>query len=84
MPDLPDLSVLTTWLHSPLLQQGLVLLAALAGGLLVLTVVARLEVTPMSSAGRALAEAVHTGLAQRSAKRVPGTVRVQIDPLRVG
>ena len=55
MPDLPDLSVLTTWLHSPLLQQGLVLLAALAGGLLVLTVVARLEVTPMSSAGRALA-----------------------------
>lgn len=55
MPDLPDLSVLTTWLHSPLLQQGLVLLAALAGGLLVLTVSARLEVTPMSSAGRALA-----------------------------
>jgi len=36
------------------------------------------------TAGRALAEAVHSGLARRSAKRVPGTVRVQIDPLRVG
>ena len=42
-------------LRSDAFQQGLVLLAALVAGLLVMTVAARVEVTPMSSAGRALA-----------------------------
>ncbi len=59
MPDLPDLSVLLTWLRSPWLQQGLILLAALVAGLLVLTVAARLEITSFSTSGRALA-AYHT------------------------
>ena len=36
-------------------QQGLVLLTAFVAGLLVMTVMVRVEVTPMSSAGRALA-----------------------------
>jgi len=42
-------------LRSDAFQQGLVLLAALVAGLWVMTVAARVEVTPMSGAGRALA-----------------------------
>ncbi len=50
---------LTEILHDPLLQQALVLLAALFGGLLLMTLVSRIEVTRGNTPGRALA-AYHT------------------------
>lgn len=65
-------------MHHPLLQQGLVLLAALMAGLFILTVAARLEVTSASLPGRALAayrtDAVDTPLEKLGAavlRRVP-------------
>jgi Flp pilus assembly protein TadB len=79
MPELPELTALTNVLHSPLFQQGLVLLTALGAGLLVLTVMARLDITSTSASGRALAayrtDALDTPLEQVGAaliKRLPG------------
>ena len=79
MPELPELTALTNVLHSPLFQQALVLLTALCAGLLVLTVMARLDVTSTSASGRALAayrtDTVDTPLEQLGAaliRRLPG------------
>ena len=79
MTELPELTALTNVLHSPLFQQGLVLLTALGAGLLVLTVMARLDITSTSASGRALAayrtDALDTPLEQVGAaliKRLPG------------
>ena len=54
-----ELAQLMEILHDPLLQQALVLLAALFGGLLLMTLAARVEVTRGNTPGRALA-AYHT------------------------
>ncbi len=54
-----ELAQLMGILHNPLLQQALVLLAALFAGLLLMTLVARIDVTRGNTPGRALA-AYHT------------------------
>ena len=58
--------------QSAALQQALVFLAALLAGLLVMTVAARLEVTPMSGAGRALPPTGPTDLTPRWRSWAPG------------
>ncbi len=54
-----ELAQLTAILQDPLLQQALVLLVALFGGLLLMTLAARIDVTRGNTPGRALA-AYHT------------------------
>ena len=50
-----ELAQLIEILHNPLLQQALVLLAALFAGLLLMTLAARIDVTRGNTPGRALA-----------------------------
>ena len=72
-----ELAQLMEILHDPLLQQALVLLAALFGGLLLMTVAARIEVTRGNTPGRALA-AYHTEAVDTPLEKLGATLPIVV------
>ena len=72
---------LTEILHDPLLQQALVLLAALFAGLLLMTIAARVDVTRGNTPGRALA-AYRTETVDTPLERLGAAVMRRLPTLR--